>query len=152
MRSLLIVNDYFQGKNNAVFGVFLQRLTTSDKMVSIFKDYEILNNDAAKSAITIQNMLTMSAGLDWDEWSVPYGNTGNSLTDMYNSTDDYISYILNKPVIETPGTKFTYNSGISFLLGAVLQTVSNEKVENNSIREKNYYQRANTMLAIINND
>ncbi len=26
MRSLLIVNDYFQGKNNAVFGVFLQRL------------------------------------------------------------------------------------------------------------------------------
>jgi len=28
MRSLLIVNDYFQGKNNAVFGVFLQRLSS----------------------------------------------------------------------------------------------------------------------------
>ncbi|MBN2349391.1 MAG: serine hydrolase [Bacteroidales bacterium] len=104
-------------------------LSVDDNMVSFFSDYNILNNDSQKSEITVQHMLTMSTGLEWDEWTIPYGNEGNSLTDMYNSTNDYVSYILNKPVAEPPGTKFTYNSGISFLLGAILQIVSNEKVE-----------------------
>jgi hypothetical protein len=35
-------------------------------------------------------MLTMSAGLKWDEESKKYNESGNSLTDMYNMRDDWI--------------------------------------------------------------
>jgi len=46
MRSLLIVNDYFQGKNNAVFGVFFQNLI---KIVTVKKINKMELSELLKS-------------------------------------------------------------------------------------------------------
>jgi CubicO group peptidase (beta-lactamase class C family) len=42
---------------------------------------------AGKENITIQNLLTMSAGLEWDEGSAPYTSTENSHVQMSQSSD-----------------------------------------------------------------
>jgi CubicO group peptidase (beta-lactamase class C family) len=73
--------------------------------------------------ITLKHALTMTAGLDWDERTYPYGDPRNANTAM-NRSDDWIDFILNTNMAEPPGTRFNYTSGLSVLLGAVIQNSS----------------------------
>ncbi|MCB0664682.1 MAG: serine hydrolase [Saprospiraceae bacterium] len=88
---------------------------------SFFPDYL----DTLKTSpwpITIEHALTMSAGLDWKEWEVSISSPENDLFLMNNSPDMY-SYVLKKNMVKglKPGVKFDYNSGLSVLLGGIIQ-------------------------------
>src|SRR6266481_3028129 len=41
-----------------------------------------------------------------------------------NRSKDLVRYVLEKPVVSEPGTKFTYNSGIAIALGEIIYKVS----------------------------
>ena len=63
----------------------------------------------------------MSAGLDGDEWGAyPFSDSRNVLQQMFNS-EDMIGFILNRPLKDKPGSKFIYNSGLSMLLGTIIE-------------------------------
>ena len=62
----------------------------------------------------------MTAGLDWDEWSVNYDDTEN-IHYQLNISPDKIGFILAVPMETIPGTLFRYNSGLSILLGEILR-------------------------------
>ncbi len=143
----LIKEEYFRGweRNDLIqiqsstksiaslligYAIENNKLSLDDKMVNFFDEYEIQNLDPLKSSITIENMLTMSAGFDWNETDSAYGTSGNSLTDMYNTTENFIPYLLNLPMSDIPGERFVYNSGVSYLLGAILEIATGEQVEN----------------------
>jgi CubicO group peptidase (beta-lactamase class C family) len=90
------------------------------KMVDLFPGRAIANNDARKQSITIEHMLTMSPGLAWDEWR-PEDNQ-NSSTQMAHSPDG-LQFVLDRPVVNDPGSRWNYNSGLPDLLAeAVRQT------------------------------
>ena len=76
--------------------------------------------DSIKGNITIKELLNMSAGFQWNELSIPYSNPDNDFNKLFSSNDE-INYILNKPVANTPGTKFTYNTGLPILQSVILQ-------------------------------
>ena len=70
--------------------------------------------DPAKQAITVGQLLTMSAGFQWDE----------SIVAGYNDwvlSPDPIQYLLNRPLAATPGSRFAYNSATVDLLGFLLE-------------------------------
>lgn len=71
--------------------------------------------EPAKAAITIEHLLTMSSGLEWDE----SGGFGD-YTEWIRS-DDRLGYVLGKPLVEEPGTQYNYNSGAVHVLGVVLE-------------------------------
>lgn len=75
--------------------------------------------------ITLKHALTMSAGLDWNEWVIPYTNPNNIAVRM-NSSEDMYSFVLNRKVEDKGilGNKFEYNSGLSVLLGGVINNVT----------------------------
>lgn len=75
--------------------------------------------DAEKDRITIEHCLMMAAGLEWNEHSVPYSDPDND-NSVGNRSDDYVAYVLSKPVVHEPGTQWYYNSGCSMTLGAIL--------------------------------
>ncbi|MFW9872512.1 MAG: serine hydrolase domain-containing protein [Candidatus Thorarchaeota archaeon] len=81
--------------------------------------------DLRKKNITIENLLTMTSGIEWDESSIPYGNPGNDFTDMM-SNYDWIQYYLDKPMKYDPGKIFTYSGGSSMLLSALVQKATNQ--------------------------
>lgn len=94
---------------------------TDEKLLGFFPRYaNIANRDARKEAITLGNLLTMTAGFVWDEWSIAYDEDGNDATRLSNS-NDWIEYMLNLPMNATPGTRFVYNSGNTMLLSGILQ-------------------------------
>jgi CubicO group peptidase (beta-lactamase class C family) len=89
------------------------------QVLEFFPEYEFDNMDADKEAITIEDLLTMSAGFPWNE-RVSYNSGGNSARQIINFRGDWVSWILDKPMEYPPGTEFVYNSGASHLLSVIV--------------------------------
>jgi CubicO group peptidase (beta-lactamase class C family) len=81
--------------------------------------------DARKRQITLEHVLTMTAGFAWDEVEAPYGDQRNPLMRLHAS-DDWIAFVLRQGLEDRPGTRFAYNSGASVLLAAVLRQATGE--------------------------
>ncbi|MHA1137970.1 MAG: serine hydrolase domain-containing protein [Candidatus Thorarchaeota archaeon] len=102
----------------AIYQGFIDNV--SQKLVNFFPDRTIANLDAQKEAITLEHLLTMTSGLEWDEDNYTSDN------DMFQmrETDDWIQYILDRPMAAKPGTTFNYNSGCSHLLSGIINATT----------------------------
>ena len=76
-----------------------------------FPDYFERRPDPAKAAITIQDLLTMRAGLE----STSIYNYGR-----WVASDNWIEYALDRPLVEAPGGEMIYSTGSSHLLSVIL--------------------------------
>jgi CubicO group peptidase (beta-lactamase class C family) len=74
-------------------------------------------------AITLKHVLTMTAGLDWDETSFPHPHLNNPNTGMY-TCEHPLDYIFNKQQTGSPGNLYNYNSGLTVILGAIIKNTS----------------------------
>jgi CubicO group peptidase (beta-lactamase class C family) len=64
----------------------------------------------------------MTAGFDWDETTYLYNDPRNPYWTLLGpERDNIIGYILSRPIKSRPGYKFTYNGGLSMLLGVILE-------------------------------
>jgi len=70
-----------------------------------FKDFAI---DPRARKLTVANALTMTLGLDWNE-DIPYQDPANSEIQMELAPDRY-RYILGRPFIAEPGTRWIYGA------------------------------------------
>jgi len=79
----------------------------------------------------------MSSGLEWVEWGSSYNDARNSEFQMVDS-EDWIEYVLSKPLKVTPGTQFQYNTGGIHLLSAVIKSTTGLKT--NQFAEKYLFE------------
>lgn len=110
---------------SALFGIARQEghLTDLDRRVlDVFSEYRVANLDERKREMTIEQLLTMTGGLDWSE--LTGGN--DRLTQMVESPD-WVQTVLNLPMVDEPGAVFRYNSGGSHLLSAAIQQATGQK-------------------------
>jgi len=84
-----------------------------------FPEYSHLRTEE-KDAITLEHVLTMTAGLQWNEHSVPYSDPTND-NHRAHIEPSYLEYVLSKPLSYAPGTMYYYNSGCSVILGGVIR-------------------------------
>jgi CubicO group peptidase (beta-lactamase class C family) len=98
-----------------------------EKMFAFFPDYASLS-DERKGAITLEHLLTMTSGLEWNEWNLPYRDTRNDLIQLFFVFDP-IEYILAKPVVNEPGTRWYYNSGGTDILGEVIREATGLRMD-----------------------
>ncbi|UCC39512.1 MAG: serine hydrolase [Candidatus Aminicenantes bacterium] len=89
-------------------------------LYSFFPEYPEVDWSGDKQKITLEHLLTMTAGLDWDEWAYSYFDERNIHYQMYVRADP-VKFLLEVPIEEEPGTTFNYNSGLSVLLGAIIK-------------------------------
>lgn len=82
-------------------------------IVSFFPQLQ-LDSDPQKREITIEHLLTMSAGFRWQEFKGI-----NSFPNMIK-TPNWIDYTLSQPLAHLPGTYMEYNSGCSQLLSGLV--------------------------------
>lgn len=95
----------------------------SQKVLDFFPDYTFDSMDDWKQNITIEHLLTMTGGFDWDESDPPYGDPLNQAHVM-QSSEDPIQYMLDLPMRSCPGTEWEYCSGGTYLLRAILWNVT----------------------------
>jgi CubicO group peptidase (beta-lactamase class C family) len=90
-------------------------------LLDYFPEYDDLNNmSPAKESIRLRHVLNMTAGFQWNELMLDYGNPLNDVVVMSLSSD-WLRYVLNKPVVAQPGSTFNYNSGCTMLLGGIIR-------------------------------
>ena len=76
-----------------------------------------------KNKITIEHLLTMTSGMQGNEWLVPYSNLKNDIIMTYQA-EDPINYVLNKPLIDQPGENFQYYGGANLVLGEIIKNAT----------------------------
>jgi CubicO group peptidase (beta-lactamase class C family) len=75
---------------------------------------------AEKRSITIKHVLQMSSGLEWNESDI---DLSSDVPQMLMS-EDYIKYVLSKPLTHEPGAFWRYSSGDSMLLSGIIERVT----------------------------
>ena len=93
-------------------------------LLRYFPEYEdIVDDDVRK--ISLRHLLTMSAGLDWNEDELSYADPGNDER-LISESDDPARFLLNRSVVNEPGSQWEYNSGLSAMIGLVLHRATGE--------------------------
>jgi CubicO group peptidase (beta-lactamase class C family) len=85
-------------------------------VIDLFPDKQIANIDDNKKAMTVQSLLDMTSGIDWQEKAYTPDET---IMRMYRSPDR-TEFVLSQPMSSAPGTAFYYNSGNPYVLSALI--------------------------------
>lgn len=89
---------------------------------------KVKNVDDRKKRMTLQNVLTMSTGLEWNEENVAYDDP-RSDSSLMEATDDWVQYVIDKPMAEEPGKHFNYSSGATELLAYIFKKETGQDIE-----------------------
>lgn len=93
------------------------KLKLTDKVVSFFPDQLPAEQSDNLKAMTVRDLLTMSCGHDDDP------------TNQERKPDeDWVTSFLAYPVTHEPGTFYCYNSLGTYMLSAIVQKVTGEKI------------------------
>jgi len=79
--------------------------------------------------ISIEHLLTMTSGLKWYEWGASLSSETNDIVGIWFQDKDPITFILEKPLINNPGTTFNYSGGNTIILGEIIKNASNMKLD-----------------------
>lgn len=90
-------------------------------IASFFPDREGL--DGGLDRVTLHHVLTMTAGLAWNEMILSYDNERNDFIRLVN-TDDPVGFVFGKEVRDTPGSRWNYNSGLTDLTAGVIENLT----------------------------
>ena len=136
----LILEEYFCGYHrdlkhpvasvtksvtSILFGIARDRgekIVLNKKLIAYLPEYKDLLSSSGKSKITLEHLLTMRAGLEWNEFSHTY------FQGMYESNDP-IKFILEKEMVDAPGQRFFYSTGLSTVLGRILENTTGSNAE-----------------------
>jgi CubicO group peptidase (beta-lactamase class C family) len=89
-----------------------------EPLLSHFPEYPDLAEDPARARLTVRHALTMTLGLEWNE-GLPYTSPANSEIAM-ELASDRTRYVLERPIVDEPGTRWSYCGGASALLGRLI--------------------------------
>src|ERR1700728_1884236 len=99
----------------------------STPVLHYFDASKVKNVDARKRRMTLRDLLTMTSGLDWNE-DVPYDDTNNP-SDLMEATDDWVQFVIDRPMKDEPGKVFAYSSGATELLAHIFQRETATDIE-----------------------
>jgi len=103
-------------------------------VLKLFPEHEgMINKNLRKQKILLKHILSMSAGLEWDEQTYSYDNPKN---DWFKAShcDNSVKFVLQKPVIHPPGKQFLYNGGLTIMLSDLIK--KNTRMDADEFAEK----------------
>lgn len=99
------------------FAVSEKKLSVEDKVISFFHDQLPDTLSRFLSALKVKDLLSMSVGQDPDPTFKVVANE-----------DNWVKSFLSVPIVHEPGTKFLYNTLATYMLSAIVQKATGEKV------------------------
>ncbi len=77
-----------------------------------------------KEKITIEHLLTMTSGFEWDEWGVSLSSIKNDQIGIWFWEKGPMDYILSRDLVAEPGTRFNYSGGDIQILVEILRNAT----------------------------
>jgi CubicO group peptidase (beta-lactamase class C family) len=98
-------------------------------LFDFFPEYASLRNDS-NDDITLDHLLTMTAGFEWNGIDVPLKSLDppNDGLNLF-LVEDPLEYVLSKPIVAAPGTTWYYNGGETVLLGEIIRRTSGLRMD-----------------------
>jgi CubicO group peptidase (beta-lactamase class C family) len=162
----IIYENYFDGFNsNIPHDMKSASKSISSAIVGVAKDkslfisveqsiFDFLPNkyqtlkDSLKSKIDIQSLLTMSSGLDADDYTSDRKSVASE--NNYQPTRDWTETVLKASMINKPNAEANYGSANPYLLGVALDSVVSEPLE--LFMDKYLFQKLEISNYIIQTD
>ena len=95
-------------------------------VLDFFADRHVANVDDRKKAITVQNLLDMTSGLDWQQGFQDEPEI--TPHEMYRSSN-WTQFILDRPMARAPGEIFYYSNGNPDLVSAIITRLTGKLAE-----------------------
>ena len=115
------VNSVTKSFISTLYGIALDHKkvkNVSSRVLDYFPEYKAAETDGRKLAMTVEDVLTMRTGQNWNEETT--SNMDNSFEQMLAS-DNWLDFILGTPMMMEPGLAFDYNTGASHIISAIIQ-------------------------------
>jgi CubicO group peptidase (beta-lactamase class C family) len=114
---------------SALVGVAIGRGEIADVNVPVMPYFTAfhLAPDPRRDHMRLWDVLTMTTGIRWDEFSATYTDIKNNCAQM-EASEDWVQYVLEQPMAAEPGTTFVYNSGATELLSYLLRKATGKDV------------------------
>jgi CubicO group peptidase (beta-lactamase class C family) len=96
-------------------------------LLHYFDATTVKNVDERKRRISLRHVLTMTTGLDWNE-EVAYDDPKNDAS-LMEAAEDWVQYVIDRPMAKEPGKVFNYSSGVSELLAYIFQKETGQDIE-----------------------
>ena len=77
------------------------------------------NRDQRTQSLTLQHILTMTAGYHWNEMDLPY-TTSMSDDNVMQTQPDPVGYVLSRPLRESPGERWYYSGGMAMVVADIV--------------------------------
>ena len=113
---------------SAVLGIALAQDLEGAVQRPVGEYLERLVLEEDRKAITLHHVLTMTAGLEWNEMTVPYTDTSNDEIALYSATDP-AQYVLSRPLAHPPGDVWYYSGGLSQVLAAIIYELTGQHLD-----------------------
>lgn len=107
------------------FAVAENRFKISDKVISFFSEELPEKISDNLRLMTVGDLLTMTCGLEKEP---PFMLEKNKKKNTKLKGDDWVRTFLATPVIHKPGSFFQYNSMATYMLSAIVQKTTGEKL------------------------
>jgi CubicO group peptidase (beta-lactamase class C family) len=117
-----------------VFGIAITRgdfkASLNTPVLKYFDLANVKNNDDRKRHLTIENLLTMTSGMNSEELYYPPDSNApeNDFVHM-EASDDWAQYAIDEPIVEEPGKNFVYSSADAELLARVFQRETGQDID-----------------------
>ncbi|MDX1393103.1 MAG: serine hydrolase [Gemmatimonadota bacterium] len=85
-------------------------------------------SDPRRGAATIEDLLTMRSGIAWANPGETYEDAEHP-TVVLEGSDEWIRYIVDRPMGTDPGRRFDYNDGVSVLLGKIVREATGRRLD-----------------------
>jgi CubicO group peptidase (beta-lactamase class C family) len=102
-------------------------IKSENEPVSLFFPEYFNSSDKLKSSVTIRDLLTMSAGFEWEEM-IPFDDPKNDNMNMFRS-GRWLNYALSRPMAKKPFSEFTYNSGCPMIIAGIIEKATTIKLD-----------------------
>jgi CubicO group peptidase (beta-lactamase class C family) len=112
LMGIAIDKGFIKSENVPVSSYFPQHFNADDKL---------------KYSIIIKDLLTMSAGFEWEEM-IPFDDPKNDNMNMYYS-GNYLHYAISRPMAIKPDSVFKYNSGCPIIIAGIIEKATNQSLD-----------------------
>jgi CubicO group peptidase (beta-lactamase class C family) len=97
-------------------------------ILKYFDVRKVKNVDDRKRHIALEDLLTMSSGLKWKDLDLPANSPEHDFGHM-EATDDWVQFVIDRPMVAEPGKVFEYSSGDAELLAYIFRKETGQDID-----------------------